>query len=83
MPETQNPVQEPTLSALLALPPDEKLRRFDAMVQATFSHVNGRDLLRELHPRKQLDIKRRRDGIETWFEGDWLSDVMRARDHGC
>lgn len=71
-----------TLQELLDLPAAEKARRFDAMCKATFSHVNGRDLLAELHPRSELDIKRRRDGRETWFEGDWLSNLMRAREHG-
>ena len=47
--------------------------------KATFSHIDGRDLLAELHPRRQLDIKRRIDGIETWFEGDWLSTLWAAR----
>jgi hypothetical protein len=73
-------VERPTKMALLALPDAEKLRRFDAMVEATFSHVDGRDLLAELHPRNTLDIKRRVDGIENWFEGDWLTKLMRARD---
>lgn len=68
---------------LLALSPAEKVRRFDAMTRATFSHVDGRDLLAELHPRKQLDIKRRVDAIDTWFEADWLSDLMRARNTGA
>jgi hypothetical protein len=67
------------LMALLALPESEKARRFDAMALATFSHVDGRDPLAQLHPRKTLDIKRRVDGVETWFEGDWLTQVMRAR----
>lgn len=66
-------------SLLLDLSAEEKARRFDAMVKATFSHVDGRDLLGELHPRKSLDIKRRRDGVETWFEADWLSRLMEAR----
>jgi hypothetical protein len=66
--------------ALLALPPDEKLRRFDQMARHTFSHIDGRDLLKELHPRNTLDIKRRVDAVETWFEADWLSGLMRARD---
>lgn len=65
---------------LLSLTDEEKCRRFDAMVAATFSHVDGRDLLAELHPRRTLDIKRRVDGVEMWFEGDWLSKLMRARD---
>ena len=66
--------------ALLALPAAEKARRFDAMAAATFSHADGRDLLGELHPRNTLDVKRRVDGGETWFEGDWLSRLMEARD---
>lgn len=50
------------------------------IVAATHSHVDGRDLLAELHPRKTLDIKRRSDGVETWFEGDWLTNVQREVD---
>ena len=42
---------------------------------ATYSHADGRDLLGEIHPRKTLDIKRRIDGRETWFEADWLSTL--------
>jgi hypothetical protein len=60
---------EPGRDGLLGLPVEEKLERFDAMVKATYSHIDGRDLLRELHPRRQLDIKRRVDGRETWYEG--------------
>ena len=55
----------------------EALRAID---KATISHVDGRDLLDELHPRHTLDIKRRVDGIETWYEGDWLSRLKDARD---
>jgi hypothetical protein len=72
----------PSLDQFLALPPDEKAQRFDAMVRATFSHVDGRDLLDELHPRSQLDIKRRMDGVESWFEGDWLSGLRDERNGG-
>ncbi len=67
---------------LLALAAEEKARRFDAMVKATFSHIDGRDLLAELHPRNTLDIKRRVDGVERWFEADWLSNLWRARNTG-
>ena len=60
----------------------ERARRAEGALDdllATFkSHVDGRDLLDELHPRKTLDIKRRVDGVETWFEGDWLSNVRDA-----
>jgi hypothetical protein len=72
----------PTIDQFLALPEAEKVRRFDAMARATFSHVDGRDLLDELHPRKELDIKRRVDGVETWFEGDWLSNLRDERNGG-
>ena len=50
------------------------------IVDTTHSHIDGRDLLGELHPRKTLDIKRRVDGRETWHEGDWLSDLKREID---
>lgn len=68
------------IEKLLDLPRHEKIRRFDEMVRVTFSHLNGRDLLEELHPRRMLDIKRRVDGVETWFEADWLTNLMEARD---
>ena len=42
---------------------------------ATFSHVDGRDLFAQMHPRNTLDIKRRVDARETWYEGDWLTDL--------
>lgn len=59
----------------------EQLREaLRGMNEATISHVDGRDLLDELHPRHTLDIKRRVDGIETWYEGDWLSRLRDARD---
>lgn len=71
--------------ALLTLPIEEKARRFDSMVRASFSHTKGkygndRDLLARLHPRNTLDIRRRFDGKEEWFECDWLTNVFNARD---
>lgn len=72
----------PARDALLAVPDNEKVRRYDAMIRATFSHVDGRDLLDELHPRSRLDIKRRVDGIETWLEADWLSNLRDERNGG-
>jgi|GEM_PF-4447045 len=50
------------------------------LIARTYSHIDGRDLLAELHPRKTLDIKRRVDGVETWYEGDWLTSLQEARD---
>lgn len=50
----------------------------DAMrtvIKATHSHIDGRDLLAELHPRHMMDIKVRREGKDLWFEGDWLSTL--------
>lgn len=55
----------------------ELLDALERIVKATHSHVDGRDLLAELHPRYMLDIKRRRDGVETWFEGDWLTGLWK------
>lgn len=49
------------------------------LIASTYSHVDGRDLLGELHPRNTLDIKRRVDGMDTFHEGDWLSEVMHCR----
>lgn len=80
--EIKRMISSPSLDELLALSDVEKIKRFDALVRKTFSHVDGRDLLRELHPRRQLDIKRRVDAKETWFEGDWLSDVWTERNGG-
>lgn len=68
------------VSASLSTPPTAVARVIEAARKvnaATFSHVDGRDLLAELHPRKELDIKRRKDGVETWFEGDWLTNVYQ------
>ena len=49
-----------------------------AIIGATKSHVDGRDLLAELHPRHYMDIKVRRNGKDIWFEADWLSNLQRA-----
>lgn len=58
---------------------DNKLRKAaQAVNAATYSHLDGRDLLAELHPRHTLDIKRRVDARETWYEGDWLFDLYEA-----
>lgn len=75
-------IKSPSLDELLALTAAEKIRRFDAMARRTFSHVDGRDLLHELHPRHELDIKRRVDARDTWFEGDWLSSLWEERNGG-
>lgn len=49
-----------------------------AIDKQCFSHVDGRDLFAQMHPRNMLDIKRRVDARETWFEGDWLTDLWGA-----
>ena len=66
-----------TSSEFSALRADrDRLRgALERIIQSTHSHVNGRDLLAELHPRNILDIKRRVDARETWFQGDWLSNL--------
>lgn len=68
---------------LLKLSDAEKVKRFDAMIKACFWKFNDteyKDNLAILYPRKTLDIKRRIDGVETWFEGDWLSNLYMARE---
>ena len=56
----------------------ELLEALKAIDAECYSHVDGRDLFAQLHPRRMLDIKRRVDGVETWFEGDWLSNLWGA-----
>ena len=56
----------------------ELLEALEAINKKCFSHVDGRDLFAQMHPRRMLDIKRRVDGRETWFEGDWLTDLWHA-----
>ena len=48
------------------------------VIKLSYSHVDGRDLFAELKPRNTLDIIRRVDGVETWHEGDWLTDFGDA-----
>jgi hypothetical protein len=69
----QAPANAPSVEGSAAL--RDALER---VIGATHSHIDGRDLLAELHPRRMLDIKRRRDGVETWFQGDWLSNLWDA-----
>lgn len=52
-----------------------------AVVEAATSHIDGRDLLAELHQHgwpHEIDIKTRKDAIDRWYEGDWLKDLYRA-----
>ena len=61
---------------------DERIKVLEDALRAIdkqcFSHVDGRDLFAQMHPRNTLDIKRRVDARETWFEGDWLTDLWTA-----
>lgn len=50
----------------------------EQVIASTHSHIDGRDLLAEIHPRRTLDIKRRVDAVETWFEGDWLTGLWKS-----
>jgi hypothetical protein len=70
---------EATARAEAAEAENTRLREaLNAIIATTHSHIDGRDLLAELHPRNALDIKRRVDGRETWFQADWLSDLWTA-----
>ncbi len=66
--------------ALLAA---EKAREeADRMKAATYSHVDGRDLLHELQPNgaHHIDILVRINGQDRRYEGDWLKRLTHARD---
>lgn len=56
--------------------------RLKALCEATYSHVDGRDLLYELRPNSShmINIHVRRDGQWHVYEGDWLKTLMWARD---
>jgi hypothetical protein len=48
------------------------------VVDTTHCHIDGRDLLAEIHPRRFLGITRRVDSVETCFEADWLTTLWGA-----
>lgn len=53
----------------------------EAMKDATYSHVDGRDLLAEVcDGAHHIDILVRRNGQDEVFEGDWLKRLKEARD---
>ena len=58
------------------------IAKLEAMTKATYSHVDGRDLLHELQPNgaHHIDIKVRINGQDRWYEGDWLKLLTWARD---
>ena len=69
-------------AAAVSAAKDERIKVLEDALRAIdkqcFSHVDGRDLFAQMHPRNTLDIKRRVDARETWFEGDWLTDLWTA-----
>jgi len=74
--EVQTAIQ--TIRAALERPQVDVIEAINKVIGLSYSHVDGRDLFAELKPRKTLDIKKRKDGIETWHEGDWLTDLGDA-----
>ena len=46
--------------------------------ERTYSHLDGRDLLAQLHPRHHIDITVRRDGQDTVLEADWITGLYEA-----
>lgn len=56
--------------------------RLAAMTKATYSHVDGRDLLHQLQPNgaHHIDIIVRINGEDRRYEGDWLKTLTWARD---
>lgn len=55
------------------------LRAAAAVIEAHYSHVDGRNLPASLHPDTwhMCDIKVRRNGRDEYFEGDWLKNVAK------
>jgi hypothetical protein len=55
--------------------------REQAMIEATRSHVDGRDLLAELQPLHWhfCNIRVRINGAWKEYEGDWLKRLFKAR----
>lgn len=60
---------------------EELLRAARMMHDVLFSHVDGRDLLDELHPEQwhYCNIQVRINGKTEVFEGDWLKRLWYAR----
>lgn len=60
----------------------EDAARLEAMTKATYSHVDGRDLLHQLQPNgaHHIDIVVRINGEDRRYEGDWLKTLTHARD---
>ena len=56
--------------------------RLHEMIKATYSHVDGRDLLAELQLKQChfCNIRVRINGQWKEYEGDWLKRLMQARD---
>lgn len=61
---------------------EEARKDAQAMKAATYSHVDGRDLLHELQPNGAhcIDILVRINGQDRRYEGDWLKKLTWARD---
>ena len=60
----------------------ERVRELEGQIQSiiecSHSYIDGRFLFEPLLNRKTLDIKKRKDGVDTWYEGDWLSDLGKT-----
>ena len=56
----------------------------ERFIKATYSHVDGRDLLSELKPKHWhfCNIVVRINGRDVVYEGDWLKNLLYARDGG-
>lgn len=61
---------------------EEATKDAKAMRDATYSHIDGRDLLHELQPNgaHHIDILVRINGQDRRYQGDWLKKLTWARD---
>ncbi len=77
-----------TVPPVVMLAPEKVLaliadsRELAALKEATYSHVDGRDLLHELQPNgaHHIDIVVRINGQDRRYQGDWLKELTWARD---
>jgi hypothetical protein len=61
---------------------DAAIKQVREIIESTYSHVDGRDLLAELNLNQAhfVNIMVRIDGRFKEYEGDWLKRLMAARD---
>lgn len=55
--------------------PSDIEKALKAIIAKSHSHIDGRFYFDDYKGRSTLDIKMRRDGVDTLHEADWLTDL--------